>query len=243
MRDVQEPTVNDLGDEVHPAFGRMVITHRSSTPPVALFDSEIRHNHTVVLTLHTASRKRGLNRDWIHPGKHVVEIEMSEAQWAAMVSSIGNGGGTSCTIRWRAGDGDTPGLPYQPRLALSMAETRGAAEEAFAAAKAAYDALEALPTTGAAKERKAAMRELRAALYNAEPNVAYASKTLVEHAENVVQKARADIEAMVVTKANDLGLSAGQQQDILALTGGLQEIDPEVGMLDDDGQGWDDGVH
>lgn len=47
-------------------------------------------------------------------------------------------------------------------------------------------------------EVREAMRRLLAAIDNAAPNVDFASKQLVEHTENVVQKARADIEAMVV---------------------------------------------
>lgn len=38
------------------------------------------------------------------------------------------------------------------------------------------------------------------------PNVAFAARSLNEHAENVVQRARADIEAMVLSKATQLGL-------------------------------------
>lgn len=40
--------------------------------------------------------------------------------------------------------------------------------------------------------------------------MSYAAKSLSEHAENVVQRARADIEAMVVSKAEQLGIDPGE---------------------------------
>lgn len=219
-REVQQPTVNEHGDEVHPAFGRVILNRRSSTPGSVLFDSEIQHNHTVVLTLHEATRKRDLHHDWIHPDKHVVEIEMSEAQWASMVSSFGSGGGTSCTIRYRQGEGLLPDLPFEPRLALSMAETKTAAVDAVANIQAAFDALEAIGVTGPVTARRAAMRDLQIALGHVGPNVEFASKSLVEHTENVVQKARADIEAMVLAKAHELALGPGDVEQILAIAQG-----------------------
>jgi hypothetical protein len=40
-------------------------------------------------------------------------------------------------------------------------------------------------------------------------NMTFAAKSLSEHAENVVQRARADVEAMVLAKAAQLGLEPG----------------------------------
>ena len=56
------------------------------------------------------------------------------------------------------------------------------------------------------KERKAALSHLRAEITNAVPNVDFAGKTLIEQTEDVVTKARADVEAYVVAKAHQLGV-------------------------------------
>src|SRR6476646_10686413 len=85
--------------ESHPAWG-LVSAHRvSSTPGAVLFDSDIQHQHYMQITLRRASRDRGLSRDWIHEeGPTLIESNMSEAQWAAFVSST-NTSGVPCTIR------------------------------------------------------------------------------------------------------------------------------------------------
>lgn len=200
-RENEPPTRNERGDEVHPAFG-MIRASRVTGGNKSLFDSDIQHNHYVILEISTASRKRDLNTDWIHPGRHVIEVAMSEAQWASFVSSM-NTSGVPCTLEFIAGDGDLPGLPFDSRLQLSHDETRAAAQRAFEHIKEAFAAVEEKPT-------KANIRSLRSAIENAPANVEFAAKSLTEHAENVVQKARADIEAMVTQKAAQIGLDPGQ---------------------------------
>ena len=186
--------------ESNPAFG-MIGAYRTSVGPpgAALFDSDIRHHHTVVLRIEHAERKRDLHRDWIHGRNQIIEVEMSEAQWASFVSSM-NTSGVPCTLRRIQGE-EIPRIEYAPRLEASMAETRRAADDAFAEIKEALAAYE---------EKKSAenLRTLRARINNAAPNVEFAGKSLAEHAENVVTKARADIEAMVADHAARLELES-----------------------------------
>lgn len=210
-RDTTEPTVNERGDEEHPAFGQISAGRLSSTPGQALFDSDITHQHTVRITVQRATRKRDLNRDWIFgTGPDLIEVELSEAQWASFVSSM-NTTGVPCTIRRTENDRNIPALPYDPRLAHSMNEVKDAATKTFGKIKEALAVYErALSEKAPAKERNDALRMLRATVANTEGNLAFAAQSLNEHAENVVQKARADIEAMIGAEAQRLGLTAGQ---------------------------------
>jgi hypothetical protein len=201
-REVEEPTRDEWGGEQHPAFG-MIGAYRVQTDAV-LFQSDIRHQHTVVITLRAATRHRDLNHDRIHAAARLplMEVEMSEAQWASFVSSMNVGDGVPCTIRAREGDHMVPGVPYQPRLAESMAEVEGAGAKAIEQVQAAFEAY---------RERKTAanLRTLEYAIKNMPANMTFAAKSLSEHAENVVQRARADVEAMVLAKAAQLGLEPG----------------------------------
>jgi hypothetical protein len=209
QRRVSEPTEDRHGAEVHPAFG-MISAHRgqygSSKPGEAgavLFDSDIKHQETITVTIYHASRKRDLHHDWVHPHQQFVEVELSLAQWASFVSSM-NTTGVPCTVRQTETDFYVDALPYAPRLAETMKETHDAAERAFADVKKAFLIVKEKPT-------KANIRDLEIALQNATPNVDFAGKQLVKQAEDVVQKARADIEAMVTTRAAQLGITT---QDI-----------------------------
>lgn len=217
VRETVEPTVNQYGSEEHPAFGMIRVNRISSSHGQTLFDSDIQHRQTVRITVSTADRKRELNHDWIHEGKQLFEVELSEAQWASFVSSM-NTSGVPATLRWTAGAGALPDLPYDPRLAHSMSEVKGAADKLFARAEEALAAYEqALADKAPARVRNEALRKLHFALKNAEPNMSFAAEVLAEHTENVVQKARADIEAMITQKATQLGLTAGESRGLLEL--------------------------
>jgi hypothetical protein len=221
-REIVEPTQKEVPaiggheteiEETHPAWGMIGASRVQSGPPGAvLFDSEIRHGHFVTVRIATASRRRSLNRDWLHREDEIIEVAMSEAQWASFVSSMNTGSGVACTIEWREGE-PMPEMPYAPRLQESMDEVRNAADESIAKVAEAFAAYEE-------KKSAANLRNLKFAIANMPANMTFAAKSLAEHAENTVQKARADIEAMVVTKAEQLGLNPGDLGGVAQLPEG-----------------------
>ena len=211
--------------ETHPAFGMIGAYRVSNGPPGSVvFDSDTRHQHSVVVQIWHAERARDLHHDWIHSRDQIIEVEMSEAQWASFVSSM-NTSGVSCTLRRIQGE-QVEKLEFAPRLEQSMRETRDAAHRAFDEIQEAMRVYEETPSTPA-KAKKEALAKLRTAINNAVPNVDFAGKSLGEHAENVVQKARADIEAMVARQAAELGIEAPTER--LQLEAGSDE-DPGRGL-------------
>jgi hypothetical protein len=218
-RDTTEPTLNERGDEVHPAFGMISAVRASySGDGQVLFQSDIKHGHTIRISVSGATRKRDLHHDWVHDdARPLIEVELSEAQWASFVSSM-NTTGVPCTIRRTETDWNIPGLVYDPRLAHSMNEVRGAADKTFAKIRDALaDYENAVAEKAGAKVLREKLRSLHYTVENTEGNLAFAAKSLTEHAENVVQKARADIEAMVGAEAQRLGLTAGEAKHLLEL--------------------------
>jgi hypothetical protein len=206
--DPVEPVADENGDEHHPAFGMMSAHRVRATPGVVLFDSDIRHGEYIEVTLTTATRKRDLKHDWIHPGRVLFKADLSLAQFASFVSSTDTSG-VPVTVSYTETAGRTPDLPYAPRLEHSMNEAKGAAREAFSHILAALEEYEAaLDRKAGAAERRAALRDLRAAVNNAPSNVDYAGKQLAKLAEDVVAKARADIEAMVQREAAQRAITA-----------------------------------
>lgn len=212
----QGATLDPLGGERHPAYGSITAHRVSSNPGAVLFDSDVRHNHFVRVTISRATRSRQLGHDWHHPTQELLELDMSEAQWASFLSSM-NTTGVPCTLRRVGDDVNVPGVTFSPRLAASMAEVHEAAELAFGRIKEALAVVDGLDAKAGVKDRREAMRSLRAAIQNATPNVDYAGRQLAEHAENVVQRARADIEAMAAQKAQQLALKADDDGPVIAL--------------------------
>jgi hypothetical protein len=218
-RDVVAPTVGEHGEERHPSWVLIGASRVSHSPPGAvLFDSDVRHAHYVVVRLRRASRRRDLNHDWkMGDVDTLFEVAMSESQWASFVSSMNTGDGVPATLT-RDGtkefaERDVPGEPYSPRLKESMREVHEAADRMLAEVREAFEKVKEKPT-------KANIRNLEIKLQNATPNVDFAAKMLGEHAENVVNRARADIEAVVAGKARQLGVDPADLGRVPALTAG-----------------------
>lgn len=198
-RKPQSPKLNEKGYETHPAWGLIGASRVSSGGRGAtLFDSDIQHQHFVMVRLSRAERRRNLMHDYKHGSEQIVEIAMSEAQWASFVSTMNVGQGVPCTIE-SIGRKQVPGVEYEPRLAVSMEEVQDAATQAL---KQIQEALDDYLDHKTVKK----LRTLEMLIRNAPANMRFAADSLSEHAENVVQRARADIEAMVVSKAEQLGI-------------------------------------
>lgn len=185
--------------EVHPAFGFARVSRVSALPGEVLFQSDLRHREYVQVTISEAERTRDLKHDWVRATNLVCQFSMSLAQFASLVSSGGTEG-VPVTLNRTSGSRppDRPGLPYEPRLAVSLEETAGAAQEAFkdiANALLRYELTIAEKAPAAA--RRDALRALRAAVGNSASKVEFAAKSLSEYAEDVVERSRADIESMV----------------------------------------------
>lgn len=206
-REYVEPTLDEHDHERHPAWTTIGASRISNGGGVHLFDSDVLHQHTVRIAVRAATRKRDPHNDRIRGGTELVEVELSEAQWASFVSAMNSGTGVPCTLRYTKEHGYAPDFPHQPRLAQTIAETHRAARDAYEDIQEAFTALESATT---AREKREAMSTLRARINNAVPNVDFAGKQLIEHAEDVVMKAKADVEAFVTMKARQLGIDTDQ---------------------------------
>ena len=81
----------------HPAFGQIGVS-RVQGGNGTLYGSDFRHHGYVVVRIAHSTMQRDLSRDWYHAGKQIIEVALSESQWATMVSSLNMGEGVPCTI-------------------------------------------------------------------------------------------------------------------------------------------------
>ena len=193
----------DKGDyaETHPAFGVATVT-RSQGTPRALFQSDLKHSETITLTVLTAERGRSLMHDWVHPRKTLVEIEMSLAQWGALVSAMGIGSGVPVTLRHTETQTYVDDLPYEPRIGTVVDEAKGAVGKLMERVKERYAVLRAaVDEKQGVKAIREATHSLGYAIDGAESNTEFAMKSVQGAAEHVVSQARADVEAHILQAA------------------------------------------
>lgn len=104
----------------HPSYGAITLGRRSSGAPHPMYGSSVKHRDTIRLTLHHGECKRMLSGDWYSPKDTIVEVEMTQNQWAELVSSIGLDAGVPCTIKWLNGPVEDP--PFQSKVSEFQAE-------------------------------------------------------------------------------------------------------------------------
>lgn len=226
MRETIEPTTDDKGVEHHPAFGKAVVSRRSSNG-ATLFNSDLVHHEVITLTISEASRKRELNTDWIHGGKQLIKIQMSTAQWGALLTSMNHGDGVPVTLTSLPGQPLVPGLPHAPRLQTSLEEIKNSVSNLVADLRTSVKDLE---ETIEAKKGIRAVRQslgkIKSALLNAETNAVFTVTSLQEATEHVITNARAEIDALLTRHQVALG-SAAVTAPALEAGEVLEEAEPE----------------
>ena len=188
------PVVMDEGNnESHPAFAVVVVTQSHGTEH-PLFGSDLKHRNSFNLTILDATRRRDLNHDWIHPRRVIAEVEMSPAQWASVMSSIGDGRGTPVTLRYANGE-HQPDFPFESRIQKNLDEVNGEVEGLLADVSAATERLAtAINDKLGVKETREALNALQATLRNAPGNAEFAVKSLRRAGEDVVSAVKAETE-------------------------------------------------
>lgn len=84
----------------HPSYGMVSVT-RQQHQPMYLFGSPVKHYNSICLRITRATHYRNeeLHTDRYHAGERYIEVEMTEQQFASLITTMNIGGGTPCTIR------------------------------------------------------------------------------------------------------------------------------------------------
>lgn len=208
MRETQEPVVTKEtgpmdGDlYTHPCFGQISAARRSGS--TALYDSEFVHQNTIAITIKTSQLRRSLSNNWHFARNELIEVELSEAQWATFVSSLNIGSGIPCTLRHFNGQ-SIPALPEpitdREKFKLEFDQDM---KDAFDRLKSLETMIEDSKLSGKAKEEIAKkIASVRSCFTSSMPFVA---AQFGEHMENTVEKAKIEVNAYATQTLASLGM-------------------------------------
>lgn len=189
----------------HPAYA-MIGAYRFTGGGFTLFGSPIRHNTGVTIRVVEASEEWDEYSGRQFGDKIVVELTLSEAQWASFVTAMNIGNGVPCTLSYRQSGAmiEVPGIEDEHPLEKRSAMIKEKAEKDMARLRefvAEYDKL--LDAPGSVSKTK--MRELRNLLLHsvehAPGNYQFAADMVTEHMESTVTAARAEVEGYILQQA------------------------------------------
>lgn len=200
----QEPTAEKETSGVggmtynHPAYGS-IRANRVQGSRKTLYASDFNHNHYVVIEIGGSQINRGLNHDRHFDREPIVRVAMSEAQWAAFVSSMGHMS-VPCTIERKGFEGVPQLPPPIARTEQFSGEMSRKLDKVVARLKAA----------AANAKTKTHRHEIEMAMQELTANVDFIAGSFDEHMEGTVEKAKAEIHGFINNTIQRAGLEVLQ---------------------------------
>ena len=197
----------------HPSYG-MISAHRTScSHEKNFYGSETKHNHFIVLDIHTSDVTRGLNKDWYYSDDKLISVALTPIQWAELLTSM-NTTGTQCTIEHIKGQDRIPSPPeLQDKIDLNKIELEEYTQDALNKVSKSLSELEdAIENNKGKKALRESLNNLKVTSGNLKPNLKYASSQFYKHIDKVVCEAKQKIESAIEHKIVSLGQNALNQQ-------------------------------
>lgn len=188
----------------HPAFALIGASRVSGR--TNLYASDFAHNAYMTISIRRSQLNRNLSNDWHFGREELIEVALSEAQWATFVSSPNVGSGVPCTLQHLKGE-QIPGLPDPiPRAHHFGAEVRKRSADSI---KALNDLAEAIDALGLSKVKADAAKEyVRIAKSALTSGIPFIAEQFDEHAESTIEKAKAEVHGYMVGALMRSGLAA-----------------------------------
>lgn len=210
-RQIEEPVTVPHGEAwreetktTHPAFAQISASRVSGRG--ILYASDFDHQHYITLRISRSELHRNLNRDWHFPREELIEVAMSEAQWATFLSSMNMGGGAPCTLV-HIDRVPVPGLPKpQPRADQFKAEMHKSMEKTT---QRIDEIITRIDEMGLPKGKTQTLKEALAGLQQQiSSNLPFVASQFEEHIEDTIEAAKIEVQGYVQGLAQKTGIEA-----------------------------------
>lgn len=207
-RKIVQPVTEPHGDgtkTTHPAFGQITV-HRVQGA-TNLYGSDFTHHGFVSVAISRSEMHRNLSRDWHFARGEIVEVWLSEAQWATFVSSFNLGSGVPCTIASDHGE-IVPGLPERKTFKLYAEEASESMAETIAKLRALEENMVAATSKLSKKAQDEVMRSVRDAIATLTSSIPFVRQSFDQHIEEGVERAKVEVNAYMMNAVREAGLQA-----------------------------------
>lgn len=196
-------------DREHPAYGMIGLTRTMNGRGVNLFGSSLdNHATTMRITIKRAVHKHDLHRDWYFGKEHLIDVEMSSAQFVEMITTPNQGDGVPCTIRHLRGEN----IPNIPRIATEVVRVKEnftkEMHDVAQTMRERADDIKKLTVKLPAKAREEIRVALDVMVQQLNSNVPFVLEQFDRATDRVVSAAKQEIEAFTTHAIHAAGLEA-----------------------------------
>jgi len=204
---------------IHPAFAQIVASRVSGD--TYLYGSEFKHNHYVTISICKSQLRRDLSNDYHYGHDEMIEVALSEAQWATFVSSMNQGSGVCCTLQRK----DNEMIPQLPETPNMKKQFKAEANETLASATKQLKRLsEQIKESGLSKKKQSALiMTLEHASRGFGSSMKFVVDQFGEHVENTLESAKIEVEAYLTSAINRAGVDALKGKTPIQIEGGASK--------------------
>lgn len=213
----------EFDKETHESYGMMGF-YRSSGGHTNLFGSSIKHQHTIRLRLKTVYKHRRLNETRYFGEREIVEVEMSQNQFAELITSMNMGDGIPVTIR-RINGKRTEDCPEENQREIFEREFEEKMKSLDDKLRTlTVQAEQILNDKSAPKksDKETILMQLRMLHQEISSNIPFMASQFNEQMYKTVTEAKGEVEAFVMNKVHSLGIE-GLKMEMLALNEGNKD--------------------
>lgn len=187
----------------HPSFAQIQVSRINGHK--VLYNSDFNSNNYIALRIRKSEMIRDLSHDWHHEREQYIEVAMSEAQWATLVSSL-NSTAIPCTLTYLMGE-CIDRLPEPTnrmnQFGSELSKHLGKAVEQLT------EISKTISSLGLSKVKtQSLLSMLSSTQANIMSNAQFVEKSFNEHMENQVEKAKCETNAYLYHVVQRAGLDA-----------------------------------
>lgn len=212
MKRTEQAPVEKAGDRrgtkefSHPAFGQIRASRVHGEK--VLYGSDYAHQHFITIEIVRSQLMRDLSRDWHFGREELIEISLSEAQWATFVSSLNIGSGVPCTLEYVGGE-SMPLIPLRNVEDVSKQEVQEAVTNLTAFIEKSMKEIDAeIGKSLSGVKKNKVMQHLEALHREVKLNLPFMAKSFGEHMEERVEKAKTEVHAYIQNAIVRAGVEA-----------------------------------
>lgn len=198
-----------MSSETHESYGMVGFSRTSCRPGVNLFGSAIKHANIITLRIKQAKKERSLNEDRYYGGESLIEVAMSQNQFAEAITAMNVGDGVPCTIR-RIGKTGVADCPEETvRQVFEQEFKQHCAEIVEAAAGLVSKAGKILEQKTVKKsELKELISVLRKLSIELNCNLPFVGSQFNDAMDKIVTDGKNTVEAYILHRLTELGTKA-----------------------------------
>jgi len=194
----------------HESFAMMSFTRVQSNKGEVMHGSNIKHSTFIRMDLKHSSMRRGLNHDWYYGDKLIASVEMSQNQFAELITSMNMGDGIPVTLKRTERDGQMEDPKFQVVTDLHEDEMKDMTSRVAENGDELLEKMKNLFSGSTVKkaDRNELIKDLEAVLRDIQANMPYVEDCFRETMDKVVTDAKGTIEAFYQHRVVEAGLEA-----------------------------------